>query len=50
MIIEEGGMQILKTLQENPNTHSSVAQICEDILKLVKEDLESSHIHAETPL
>lgn len=38
MIVEEGGMEMLQNLQENPEVHASVAEICKDILLLVQEE------------
>lgn len=51
MIVEEGGIQILQNLLENTNIHSSVADICKEILLIVKEEhFNSSHTHAQTVL
>ncbi|KAG8192667.1 hypothetical protein JTE90_009696 [Oedothorax gibbosus] len=36
MIVEEGGIGILRTLLENPDLHPSVARLCKEILKFVK--------------
>ncbi|XP_035214412.1 protein zyg-11 homolog B-like isoform X1 [Stegodyphus dumicola] len=38
MIIEDGGAQILKNLLRDPELHPSVADICKEILRIVKEE------------
>lgn len=47
MIIEEGGVQILKSLQENPVVHPSVSAICKEILSIVNEHSDSSVLQAQ---
>lgn len=38
MIVEEGGVEILRSLIKTPELHPAVARLCNEILQFVKEE------------